>query len=87
MESQMSEPTRAKDVVRALLDRLPDDCQLEQVIEEILLLAGPWCEPASLPALTEAQRAALADSIQHHRQNPELRRPWREALEKIRQRQ
>ena len=83
MERLMGEGTRAKDSVRALLDRLPDDCNLERVVEEILLLDRPWLNDSALPPLTETQRAALAESIAHHRRHPEPRTPWRQALERI----
>ncbi len=83
MKKLMAERTDTKDVVRALLDRLPDDCKLENVIEQILLLDGPWLDESDLPALTDEQRAALAESIAHHRQQPDARTPWREALERI----
>lgn len=73
---------RAKDAVRELLDRLPDDCKLDEVIDQILLLEGPWLEEHSLAPLTEAQRAALEESIEHHRRHPERALPWREALRK-----
>lgn len=79
----MSDGTRAKDAVRALLDRLPDDCKLESVIEQLLLLDGPWLDESELAPLTDAQRAALAESIAHHRQHPEARTPWREALQRL----
>lgn len=83
MEMIMSEKARAKDAVRALLDRLPDDCKLEDVIEQILLLEGPWLDESSLPPLTDAQRAALEESIAHHELHPERTTPWRQALERI----
>jgi hypothetical protein len=73
----------AKDVVRALLDRMPDDCRLEDVIEQIMLLEGPWLDESDLPPLTEAQRIALEESIAHHKLHPERAIPWREALERI----
>ena len=79
----MSEGTGAKDAVRVLPDRLPSDCKLERVIEEILLLDGPWLDGSALPPLTEPKRAVLAESIVHHRRHPEARTPWREALERI----
>jgi len=79
----MAEGTRAKDAVRALLDRMPDDCKLESVIEQILLLDGPWLDGAELPPLSDEQRAALAESIAHHRRHPEGRTPWREALQRL----
>lgn len=72
----------AKDAVRALLDRLPDDCNLEDVIEQIAMLEGPWLEESELPPLTQAQRDALDESVEHHRRHPERALPWREVLEK-----
>ena len=72
----------AKDVIRALLDRLPDDCKLDDVVEQIMLLDGPWIEESDLPPLTEAQRAALEESIEHHRRHPERALRWREVLGK-----
>jgi len=56
----------AKDADRALLDRLPDDRKLDEVIEQIGMLGGPW----------------LDESIAHHKQHPERTLPWREALRK-----
>lgn len=79
----MAERTRAKDAVRAILDRLPDDCKLESVVEQILLLDGPWLDESDLSPLTDAQRAALAESIAHHRLHPEARTPWRAALQRL----
>lgn len=72
----------AKDVVRALLDRMPDDCTLEDVIDRLLLLDGPWLDRFEADELTPAQRAALEESIEHHRRHPGRALPWREALAK-----
>lgn len=75
----------AKDAVRALLDRLPDDCKLEDVIEQIMLLEGPWwLEERDLPPLTQAQKAALDEAIAHLERDPGSAVPWREALQRIR---
>ncbi len=74
----------AKEAVRALLDRLPDDCKLDDVIEQITLLEGPWLDEATLPPLTQAQRDAIDESIDHLERNPESAIPWREALERMR---
>ena len=72
----------AKDAVRALLDRLPDDCKLDDVIEQIVMLDGPWLDGADLPPLTQSQRDALDESVAHHKRHPERAVPWREALRK-----
>jgi len=74
----------AKEAVRALLDRLPDDCELEEVIEQILKLEGPWSSEAELPPLTQAQRDAIDESMDHLERHPESAVPWREALERLR---
>jgi hypothetical protein len=74
----------AKDAVRALLDRLPDDCKLDEVIEQIVMLDGPWLDEANLPPLTQAQRDAIDESIDHLERHPETAAPWREALERMR---
>ena len=74
----------AKEVVRELLDRLPDGCKLEDVIEEILKLEGPWSSEVELPPLTQAQRDAIDESMDHLERHPESAVPWREALERMR---
>lgn len=74
----------AKEVIRALLDRLPDDCKLDDVIEHILLLERERSHESSLPSLTPAQRDALDEAIQHLERNPDSAVPWREALQRIR---
>ena len=37
-----------KAVIRELLDRSPDDCTLNDVIEEITKLEGPWLRESDL---------------------------------------
>ena len=49
----------AREAIRELLDRMPDDCNLVDVIDEIMKLDGPWLDEADLPRLTQAQRDAL----------------------------
>lgn len=83
METAMGAKPGAKEIVRALLDRLPDDCKLDEVIDQIMQLDGPWLDEADPPPLTEAQQAAVEESIEHHRRHPERAVPWREALERI----
>ena len=74
----------AKEIVRELLDRLPEGCNLEEVIEAILKLDGPWLSESELPPLTQAQRDAIDESIDHLEQNPESAVPWREAVARMR---
>ena len=74
----------AKEVVRELLDRLPDGCKLEEVIEEILKLDGPWSIDSELPPLTQAQRDAIDESMDHLERPPECAVPWRDALDSMR---
>lgn len=73
-----------KESVRELLDRLPDECTLTDVIDEIAKLDGPWMSESDLPPLTQAQRDAIDASIAHHARHPERAVPWREALDKMR---
>lgn len=73
-----------KDTVRALLDRLPDDCKLGEVIEQLCMLETAELDEKDLPPLTQAQRDALDESIAHHEAHPEEGIPWREALARIR---
>lgn len=74
----------AKEAIRGLLDRMPDDCTLVDVIDEITKLDGPWLSESDLPPLTQAQRDAIDESIDHHKRHPETAVPWREALERMR---
>jgi hypothetical protein len=87
VETILGETMCAKDAVRALLDRLPDDCRLDEVIEQILLLEGPWLDQANLPPLTRAQQDALDESIAHLERDPDSAIPWRDALQRIRSRE
>lgn len=73
-----------KDTVRALLDRMPDDCNLIDVIDEITELDGPWPSESDLTPLTQAQCDAIDESIEHLERHPETAVPWREALERMR---
>lgn len=82
MESAMG----VKDVVRSLLDRLPDDCSLEEVIEHLLALEavdrGEWSEAD----LTPVQRQALDEELERLAREPDGGIPWREALPRIERR-
>jgi hypothetical protein len=71
-----------KDTVRALLDRLPEDCKIGEVIDELCRLEASEIE-RDLPPLTQRQRDALDEAIAHHEAHPEEGIPWREALRRI----
>ena len=47
----------AKDAVRALLDRPPEDCKLDEIIDRLSELGVPDAEASSAAALTPAQCA------------------------------
>lgn len=74
----------AKEAIRELLDRMPGNCNLTDVIDEITKLDGPWLSESELPPLTQAQRDAIDESIDHLERHPETAVPWREALERMR---
>lgn len=74
---------RVKDTVRAVLDRLPDDCKLAEVIDELCRIEAVETDERNLAGLTRAQRAALDEAIAHHEAHPEEGLPWREALRRI----
>jgi len=72
-----------KDTVRAVLDRLPDDCKLAEIIDQLCMIEAAELDEKDLPPLTQAQRDALDESIAHHERHPERALPWREVLRKI----
>jgi putative addiction module component (TIGR02574 family) len=74
MESGMG----VKDAVRALLERLPDDCNLDDVIDrlyELQLLEG---DESDLPPLTEAQRSEIDRRLERLMRDPGRTVPWQE---------
>ena len=70
----------AKDAVRALLDRLPDDCSLDEILDRIYEIEVPEREPALAAAteLTEAQRAELDRRLALYEREPARTIPWDE---------
>ena len=80
METSMG----AKDVVRALLDRLPDDCTIVDVIDAILTIDDASLDETALPPLTQAQRDELDRRLDALERDAEPGTPWREALQEIR---
>jgi putative addiction module component (TIGR02574 family) len=79
MESAMG----AKDTVRALLDRLPDDCTIEEVIAELYRLEDLGPEEVALPQLTQAQRDEIDRRLAEFEREPESVVPWREFLRRL----
>ena len=80
METSMG----AKDGVRALLDRLPDDCTIVDVIDAILTIDDASLDETALPPLTQAQRDELDRRLDALERDAEPGTPWREALQEIR---
>ena len=75
MESAMG----VKDVVKALLDRLPDDCSLDDVIDRLYELDRLDRESADrAPALTAEQEAELGRRIELLERDPGRLIPWAE---------
>jgi hypothetical protein len=73
----------AKDTVRALLDRLPDDCRLEEVIDELIRLETSDQDEGQLPPLTLAQREEIERRLAALDREPESTVPWREFLRSL----
>lgn len=72
-----------KDTVRSLLDRLPDDCTIDDVIEQLYLAEGAAFDESKLPPLTEAQREEIDRRLEalEREQDPVV--PWREFLRSL----
>jgi hypothetical protein len=79
----MESPMGVKDTVRALIDRLPDDCKLDEIIEQLRQLEATHLADAGLPPLTQVQKDALDREIDRLEREPDGGVHWREALEKI----
>ena len=69
-----------KDTVRALLERLPDDCKLEDVIDQLCRLEVPPPDGAEMAPLTDAQRRELERRLDLLDSETEPDVPWREFL-------
>lgn len=73
MESAMG----AKEVVRALLDRLPEDCSLDEILDRLYELdLGPREDAGREPTLTTEQRAELARRLERLEREPGRLIPW-----------
>lgn len=69
-----------KDTVRALLERLPDDCKLEEVIDQLCMLEAPRSGGAEGAPLTDAQRLELERRLDRLDGDQEPDVPWRDFL-------
>jgi len=72
MESAMG----VKDAVKALLERLPDDCSLDDIIDRLYELDR--AAPDDQASLTEAQRAELDRRLDLLEREPGRLIPWAE---------
>jgi hypothetical protein len=79
----LSFTTLRRRLVRALLDRMPDDCKLGGLIHELCMIETAELDEKDLPPLTQAQRDALDEAIAHQEAHPDEGTPWREALRRI----
>jgi putative addiction module component (TIGR02574 family) len=67
-----------KDTVRALLNRMPDDCKLDEIIDRLYELEVPGGEASSAAPLTPAQRAELDRRLDLLEREPGRLIPWSE---------
>lgn len=67
-----------KDTVRALLDRMPDDCKLDEIIDRLYELEVPAGEALAAAELTPAQRAEIDRRLDLLERDPGRLIPWSE---------
>jgi len=67
-----------KDAVKALLERLPDDCNLDDVIDRLYELQLLEFGNMEAPPLTDAQRMELDRRLDRLMQDPGRTIPWEE---------
>jgi putative addiction module component (TIGR02574 family) len=72
MESVMG----VKDAVKALLERLPDDCNFDDVIDRLYELQQLEVGESETPPLTEAQRVELDRRLDLLMQGQSRTIPW-----------
>jgi hypothetical protein len=63
---------------------LPDDCELEDIIDQLYLLEAPHPNDAEMAPLTDAQRRELARRLDLLDSESEPDVPWREVLDRTR---
>ena len=79
MESLMG----VKDAVKALLERLPDDCNLDDVIDRLYELQLLERSESSAPPLTQAQRTELDRRLDRLMQDPGRTIPWEDVRREL----
>ena len=72
-----------KDTVKALLERLPNECTLGEVIDELCRLEATEAGVESLPPLTPAQREEIERRLEALDREPPSTVPWREFLQSL----
>jgi len=72
-----------KDTIRALLEQLPDDCTIDDVIEQLYRLEGMAPDDSKLPPLTPAQREEIDRRLEALEREPDPVVPWREFLQSL----
>lgn len=72
-----------KHTVKALLEQLPDECTIDEVIEQLYLLEGAAFDEAKLPPLTDAQREEIDRRLEALEREPDPVVPWRAFLRSL----
>ena len=79
MESTMG----VKDAVKALLERLPDDCSVDDVIDRLYELQHSDGREKSAATLTQAQRDELDRRLDQLEREPGRTIPWDEVRREL----
>lgn len=79
MESMMG----VKDAVKALLERLPDDCSVDDVIDRLYELQVSVGAEPTRPALTQAQREELDRRLGQIERGEMRTIPWDEVRREL----
>jgi len=79
MESVMG----VKDAVKALLERLPDDCNLDDVIDRLYELQQMEAGESDAPPLTQAQREELDRRLDLLMQGQGRTIPWKDVRREL----
>lgn len=79
MESTMG----VKDAIKALLERLPDDCSVDDVIDRLYELQHLAEHEGAEAALTQAQREELDRRLDQLEREPGPTLPWDEVRREL----
>lgn len=79
MESTMG----VKDAVKALLERLPDDCSVDDIIDRLYELQGVVGGAGATAGLTQAQRNELDRRLDQLEREPGSTVPWDEVRREL----